>query len=60
VAGAQGVGLDVVEDSGTRLNVLAGLGYDFNKTWGVLAQYSFITVDNRQLGAVQAGISCRF
>jgi hypothetical protein len=60
VAGAQGVRLDVVEDSGTKLNTLAGLGYDFNKNWGVLAQYSFITVAGRHLGAVQAGISYRF
>ena len=27
------------------LGCLAGLGYDFGKHWGVLAQYSFITVD---------------
>jgi opacity protein-like surface antigen len=60
VAGAQGVRLDVVEDSGIKLNTLAGLGYDFSKNWGVLAQYSFITVDSRHLAAVQAGISCRF
>jgi len=36
------------------------LRYNFNKNWGVLAQYSFITVAGRHLGAVQAGISYRF
>ena len=58
--GAQGVGLTVLNESGTKLNMLAGLGYDFNKNWGVNAQYSFITVHGRTLGAVQTGLSYRF
>jgi opacity protein-like surface antigen len=52
--------LTVLNESGTKLNMLAGLGYDFNKNWGVNAQYSFITVHGRTLGAVQTGLSYRF
>jgi len=54
------VKVTVLNESGTKLACLAGLGYDFSKNWGLLAQYSFITVDNRTLGAVQTGISYRF
>jgi opacity protein-like surface antigen len=54
------VGVTLLNESGTKLATLAGLGYDFNKNWGVLAQYSFITVNNRTLGAVQTGVSYRF
>jgi hypothetical protein len=50
----------LLNESGTKLATLAGLGYDFNKNWGVLAQYSFITVNNHTLGAVQTGISYHF
>jgi hypothetical protein len=56
----QNVGLTVLEESGTKLATLAGLGYDFNKNWGVMAQYSFITVNNHTLGAVQTGVTYRF
>lgn len=52
--------LKVYEDSGTKLACVAGLGYEFGKSWGVSAKYSFITVDNHTLGAAQAGISYRF
>jgi len=57
---ASPVGLTVLSESGTKLACVAGLGYDFDKNWGVLAQYSFITGNNRTLGAVQTGISYRF
>jgi len=50
----------LLQESGTRLNCLAGIGYDFNEHWGAMAQYSFITVDTRTLGSVQTGISYRF
>lgn len=49
-----------LDESGTKLATLAGLGYDFDKHWGVMAQYSFITSSNHTLGAVQTGISYRF
>jgi hypothetical protein len=52
--------VDVVDETGTKLATVAGIGYEFGRNWGVLAQYSFITVNNRTLGAVQAGISYRF
>ena len=52
--------LTVLAESGTKLACVAGLGYDFNRNWGVLAQYSFITLSNRTLGAVQTGIAYRF
>jgi len=54
------VGLTVLSESGTKLACVAGLGYDFDKNWGVLAQYSFITANNRTLGAVHTGVSYRF
>ena len=54
------VGVTLLEETGTKLATLAGLGYDFNRNWGVLAQYSFITSNNHTLGAVQTGISYRF
>ena len=47
-------------ESGTKLACVAGMGYEFNKNWGVNAKYSFITVNNRTLGSVQTGISYRF
>ena len=50
----------LLEESGTKLATLAGLGYDFDKHWGVMAQYSFITSNNHTLGAVQTGICYRF
>jgi opacity protein-like surface antigen len=52
--------ITILNETGTKLAALAGLGYDFDKNWGVMAQYSFITVNNRTLGAVQTGISYRF
>jgi hypothetical protein len=54
------VDVTTLEESGTKLACLAGLGYDFNAKWGVMAQYSFITVNNHTLASVQTGISCRF
>ena len=54
------VALTVLSETGTKLACVAGLGYDFNRNWGVLAQYSFITADNHTLGAVQTGIAYRF
>ena len=50
----------VLVETGTKLATLAGVGYDFNKNWGVLAQYSFITSSNHTQGSVQTGISYRF
>lgn len=58
--GAQQVKVTVLEETGTKLACLAGFGYDFGRHWGVMAQYSFITVDTHTLGAVQSGITCRF
>ena len=55
-----GVGMTVLNESGTKLATVAGLGFDFNKNWGILAQYSFITENNHTLGAVQTGLSYRF
>jgi hypothetical protein len=55
-----GGGSTLLQESGTKLACLAGAGYDFNEHWGLMAQYSFITVQNRTLGAVQTGISYRF
>ena len=52
--------LTVLEETGTRLACLAGVGYEFNAHWGVLAQYTFIPVNNHTLGAVQGGVSYRF
>lgn len=52
--------VDLLTETGTHLATLAGVGYDFNRNWGVLAQYCFITVSNHTLGAVQTGISYRF
>jgi len=56
----QRAGVTTLQETGTRLACLAGLGYDFGKHWGVMAQYSFVTVDNHTLGAVQTGLSYRF
>jgi len=50
----------LLEESGTKLATLAGLGYAFDKHWGVMAQYSFITSNNHTLAAVQTGICYRF
>ena len=47
-------------ESGIKLACVAGMGYEFNKNWGLSAKYSFITVNNRTLGAVQTGLSYRF
>ena len=59
-AQAQRVRVTTLEETGTRLGCLAGLGYDFGKHWGVMAEYSFITVHNHTLGGVQTGVSYRF
>jgi len=50
----------LLDESGTKLATLAGLGFDFDKHWGVMAQYSFITSNNHTLGAMQTGICYRF
>jgi hypothetical protein len=55
-----GGGPTVLSETGTKLACLGGVGYDFGAHWGVMAQYSFITVENRTLGAVQTGVSYRF
>lgn len=60
LAPSTGSAVTFLEESGTKLATLAGLGYDFDKHWGVMAQYSFITSNNHTLGAVQTGISYRF
>lgn len=60
VPGSPPVGVTVLDESGTKLATLAGLGYDFSKNWGLLAQFSFITSNNHTLGAVQTGVSYRF
>jgi hypothetical protein len=52
--------VDLLDETGVKLATLAGIGFDFGRNWGVLAQYSFLTVDNHTLGAVQAGLSYRF
>ena len=52
--------LTLQEDTGTRLACVAGVGYAFDNNWGVSANYSFITVNNRTLGSAQAGVSYRF
>jgi hypothetical protein len=52
--------LTTLQETGVHLNCLAGLGYEFNPNWGVMAQYSFITVNTRTLGAVQTAVSYRF
>lgn len=57
--GQQGT-VDLLNETGVKLATLAGIGYDFGRNWGLLAQYSFITVDNHTLGAIQAGLSYRF
>ena len=53
-------GPTILQDTGTRLACLAGAGYEFGEHWGVMAQYSFITVNNHTLGAVQSGVTFRF
>ena len=58
--GAQASSVDVLNESGTKLAALAGIGYDIGRNWGLMAQYSLITVSNRTWGAVQTGISYRF
>lgn len=50
----------VAEETGTKLACVAGVGYEFGRSWGATARYSFLTVDNHTLGAVQAGLSYRF
>jgi opacity protein-like surface antigen len=57
---AQTVGVTTLQETGTRLAALAGVGYEFGKNWGVMAQYSFITVNNHTLGAVQTWLTFRF
>ena len=52
--------LTTLQETGVKLACVAGLGYEFSRSWGVTARYSFITVENHTLGAVQAGISYRF
>ena len=52
--------LSPVQDTGTRLALMAGIGCEFDKTWGVFARYSMATVNSHTIGAVQAGVSCRF
>jgi len=54
------VTITTLKETGVHLACLAGLGYEFGRNWGVLAQYSFITVNNHTLGGVQTGISYRF
>jgi opacity protein-like surface antigen len=49
-----------LDETGTKLACVAGLGYEFTKNLGASARYSFITVNNRTLGGVQAGFSYRF
>ena len=56
----QTVRVTTLQETGTKLGVLAGLGYEFGKNWGVMAQYSFITENNHTLGSVQTGITFRF
>jgi len=52
--------LTTLEETGTKLACVAGLGYEFTRNFGASARYSFITVNNRTLGGVQAGFSYRF
>jgi hypothetical protein len=59
-AGGQQASLTVLNETGTKLACLAGLGYDLGRSWGVMAQYSFITRNQHTLGGVQAGITYRF
>ena len=47
-------------ETGVKLACVAGIGYEFGKHWGLSAKYSFITVNNRTLGAVQSALSYRF
>lgn len=50
----------VLTETGVKLNCLAGVGYDFNEHWGVLAQYSFINASGRTLGSAQTGVNFKF
>jgi len=52
--------LNPVQDTGTRLACMAGLGYEFAKNWGAFGRYTFSTVDSHTIGAAQAGLTCRF
>jgi opacity protein-like surface antigen len=52
--------LSTSHDTGTRLALMAGLGYEYNRNWGVFARYTFSTVDAHTIGALQGGLSYRF
>lgn len=52
--------LSTSQDTGTRLALMAGLGFEYNRNWGVFARYTFSTVDAHTIGALQGGLSYRF
>ena len=52
--------LSPTQDTGTRLACMAGVGYEFGKSWGAFGRYTFSTVDSHTIGAAQAGLTYRF
>ena len=52
--------LTPVQDTGTRLALMAGLGCEFDKTWGAFGRCTMATVNGHTIAALQAGVSCRF
>jgi len=52
--------LSPTQDNGTRLALMAGVGYEFGKNWGAFGRYTFSTVDSHTIGAAQAGLTYRF
>ena len=52
--------LTPVQDTGTRLALLAGVGCELDKNWGVFGRYAMANVGGHTIGALQAGVSFRF
>jgi opacity protein-like surface antigen len=60
LSNGSGMTFTPTQTTGTKLAAMAGVGYEFNHTWGVSARYSFITVNAHTIGAVVGGVSYRF
>ena len=48
------------DKSDTKLAFTAGLGYDFNRTWGMNARYTSVHIEDTTFTAIHVGVTFKF